>query len=398
MDKKTKIYIGLFLLLILAIVYYEYSKPKPINWYPSYVKKHKIPYGTYVLRNELSTLFPSVEIEDVKISPYVFLGDSTKQGTYVFIDHAVNFDDTEFKRMLKFVERGNDIFLSTHGAMIDTLNLETQSLITSNLDEKVFFKMTNKNFPSTEFSFDRSFINQVFTKIDTLRTTVLGKTGYIDKNGERTEEGINFIKYSFGEGNFYFYTFPELFTNYYLLKENNNQHTAAVLSYLDVTKTIYWDEYYKTGKSKITSPMHFLLSNPSLKWAYYIVLIGLFFFVIFEGKRKQRYIPIITPLKNQTLAFTRTIANMYYEKSEHKNIAEHKVSYLLDFIRMKLRIPTNKIDTTFYKYVASRSGNSIEDIEKLFDYCNQIHLKNTVTKEELLKLNTLIEDFKNSIN
>lgn len=398
MDKKTKIYLGLFLLLILAVIYYEYNKPKPINWYPSYVKNHKIPYGTYVLRNELSTLFPSVEIEDVKIPPYVFLGDSTKQGTYIFIDQAVNFGDAEFKRMLKFVERGNDIFLSTHGAMIDTLNLETQSLLTSNLDEKVFFKMVNKNFPSTEYSFDRGFINQVFTEIDTSRTTVLGKTGYIDKSGERTEEGINFIKYSFGEGNFYFYTFPELFTNYYLLKENNNQHTAAVLSYLDDTKTIYWDEYYKTGKTKITSPMHFLLNNPSLKWAYYVVLLGLLFFILFEGKRKQRYIPIITPLRNQTLAFTRTIANMYYEKSEHKNIAEHKISYLLDFIRMKLRIPTNKIDTTFYKYVASRSGNSIEDIEKMFDYCDQIHLKNTVTKEELLKLNTLIEDFKNSIN
>ena len=379
-------------------MFYEYSKPKPLNWYPSYAKKHKIPYGTNVLRNELGTLFPSVEIEDVKIPPYIFLGDSSKQGTYVFIDHAVNFGDAEFMRMLKFVERGNDIFLSTHGAMIDTLNLETQSLITSNLDEKVFFKMTNKNFPSKEYSFDRKFINQVFTEIDTLRTTVLGKTGYIDKNGERTEEGINFIKYSFGEGNFYFYTFPELFTNYYLLKENNNQHTAAVLSYIDDTKKIYWDEYYKTGKTKMTSPMHFLLSNPSLKWAYYLVLLGLLFFVVFEGKRKQRYIPIITPLKNQTLAFTRTIANMYYEKSEHKNIAEHKISYLLDFIRMKLRIPTNKIDTIFYKYVASRSGNSIEDIEKLFDYCNQIHLRNTVTKEELLKLNTLIEDFKNSIN
>ncbi|MCF6279296.1 MAG: DUF4350 domain-containing protein [Flavobacteriaceae bacterium] len=398
MDKKAKIYLGLFLFLVLAIIYYEYSKPKPINWFPSYIKKHKIPYGTYVLRNELSTLLNTDEIEDVKIPPYIFLEDSTKTGTYIFIDAAVNFDDAEFMRLLKFVARGNDVFMSTHGAIIDTLNLETESLLTSNLDEKVFFKMANKKLSSTEFSFDRGFRNQVFTKIDTLKSTVLGKTGYIDKNGERTEEGINFIKYSHGKGSLYFHTFPELFTNYYLLKDNNNKHTAAVLSYIDNEKPIYWDEYYKTGKTKIGSPMHYLLNNLSLKWAYYTVLIGILFFVLFEGKRKQRYIPIVTPLKNQTLAFTRTIANMYYEKSKHKDIAEHKINYLLDFIRMKLRIPTNKIDKTFYKYVASRSGNSIENIEKLFKYCDEIHLKNTVTKEELLILNTLIEDFKNSIN
>lgn len=398
MDRKTKIYLGLFFALILAIIFYESSKRKPLNWFPSYAKKDKIPYGTYVLRHELATLLNTDEIRDVKIPPFVFLGDSTKTGTYIFIDNAVNFGDAEFKRLMKFVARGNDVFISTHGAVIDTLNLETKRLVTKNLDEKVFFKLINNNFPSTEYSFDRGFLNQVFSKIDTLKTTVLGKTGYIDKSGERTEEGINFINYKFGKGNFYFHTFPELFTNYYLLKDNNNKHTAAVLSYLKTDKPIYWDEYYKTGKSTITSPMHYLLSNPNLKWAYYTVLIGVLFFILFEGKRKQRYIPVITPLKNQTLAFTRTIANMYYEKSEHKNIAEHKISYLLDFIRMKLRIPTNKVDTTFYKYVASRSGNSVEDIEKLFKYCDEIHLKNNVTKEELLKLNTLIEDFKKLIS
>jgi hypothetical protein len=380
-------------------VYYEYSKPKPINWFPSYVKKHKIPYGTYVLRNELKSLFLSdTDIEDVKIPPFVFLSDSTKQGTYVFIDDAVGFGDAEFQRLMKFVERGNDVFMSTHGAVIDTLNIETESLVTSNLDEKPFFKLVNKNFPSTEYSFDRKFRNQVFTKIDTLNTTVLGKTGYLNENDERTEEGINFIKHKFGKGNFYIHTFPELFTNYNILKDNNHQHAAAVLSYINNdSKTIYWDEYYKKGRTKITSPMHYLLNTPSLKWAYYTALIGILFFIIFEGKRKQRYIPIITPLKNQTLAFTRTIANMYYEKSEHKNIAEHRISYLLDFIRSKLRIPTNRTDSTFYRYVASRSGNSLEDIQKLFDYCDQVHLKNTITKEELLKLNTLIEEFKNSI-
>ncbi len=398
MDKKTKIYLGLFLLLIGAIIFYENSKQKPINWFPSYAKKDKIPYGTYVLRHELGTLLNSDEIRDVKIPPFVFLKDSTKTGTYIFIDNAINFNEPEFYRMMKFVARGNDIFISTHGINIDTLNLKTKSLITSNLDEKVFFKMVNNSFPSTEYSFDRGFRNVVFSSLDTLNTTVLAKTGFLNKQDERTDEGINFIKYSYGKGNFYFHTFPELFTNYYVLKDNNNQHTAAVLSYINSDKPIFWDEHYKTGKSIITSPMYYLLNNPNLKWAYYTALIGVLFFVVFEGKRKQRSIPIITPLKNQTLAFTRTIANMYYEKSEHKNIAEHKISYLLDFIRMKLRIPTNKIDATFYKYVASRSGNNVENIKELFEFCDQIHLKNTITKEELIKLNTLIEEFKTSIN
>ena len=88
---------------------------------------------------------------------------------------------------------------------------------------------------------------------------------------------------------------------------------------------------------------------------------------------------------------------MYFEKQEHKNIAEHKISYLLEFIRTKLYIPTTSIDATFYEYVASRSGNSLEDVEKLFKFCDQIHLRNEITDEELVKLNKMIEKFKKTI-
>jgi len=396
LDNKTKKYLAIFVCLILALVFYEYSKPVPVNWFPSYSKKDKIPYGTYVLRAELENLFPAATITDVKIPPYLFLEDSTKTGTYIFINNRINLGEAEQNRLLKFVERGNDVFFASRFYEIDTLNIETEELVTSNLKEQPFFKLTNKSFPNQEYSFDRGFTNIVFSKIDTLKTTVLGISGYLNKENERTEEGANFIKQQFGKGHFYFYTFPELFTNYSILNVNN-QHAASVLSYIKNDGNIYWDEYYKTGKKAISSPLYYLLSNPNLKWAYFTVLIGVLLFVIFEGKRKQRFIPIVTPLKNQTLAFTRTIANMYFEKSEHKNIAEQHINYLLEFIRFKLKIPTHTVDTTFYKYVASRSGKSEKEIKTLFDFCNQIHLKNSITKEELLKLNTLIESFKSSV-
>lgn len=397
MDKRTKIYIGAFLVLILGFIYFESTKKQPVNWFPSYVAKHKIPYGTFVLHEEMSTLFPLEEIKNINIPPYVYLEDTTRVGTYFFVDEALNFGNAEFLRLMKFVERGNDVFISTHGMNIDTLNFETERLVSENLDEKAFFKFKNKAFKGKEYSFDRPFTNQVFTKIDTINSTVLGITGYVNSDNERTEEGINFIKYSYGKGNFYLHTFPEVFTNYNILKSTNQQHTANVLSYLRDDMPILWDSYYKTGKSSITSPLHYLLSSKYLKWAYYITLMGVLFFVIFEGKRKQRSIPIVTPLKNQTVAFTHTIASMYFEKQEHKNIAEHKISYLLEFIRTKLHITTTTIDATFYKFVASRSGNSYESVAKLFEFCEQIHMKNQITSEELMSLNKMIETFKNTI-
>ena len=131
-------------MLVFGLIFLETTKKKPVNWFPSYVANHKIPYGTFVLKEEMPNLFPSVEIENIKIPPYVYLEDTTRIGTYFFVDEAINFGNAEFLRLMKFVERGNDVFISTHGMNIDTLNFETERLVSKNLDEKVFFKFKNK--------------------------------------------------------------------------------------------------------------------------------------------------------------------------------------------------------------------------------------------------------------
>jgi hypothetical protein len=393
-NKTVKLYIGIFVLAVIAMLYYEQTKAKPINWYPSFIKKHKIPYGTYVLYNELSELFPKSKVENIAIPPYVYLKNNDKEGTYLFIDNEISFGEDEFNQLIQFVDKGNDVFISTNGCNIDTLGLKTQILYNNSSDDTAFFKLYNTAFKNKEYSFNRSFSNIVFSEIDTTKVIILGQSGFVNKDGERTDSGVNFIKYPYGSGNFYFHTFPKAFTNYQILNSPNQAYTSGLLSFLDNPETILWDGYYKTGKSQISSPMHYILKSESLKWSYFFTLIGVLFFIIFEGKRKQRSIPIIKPLKNQTLAFTRTIANMYYEKAEHKNIAEHKIQYLLEYIRTKLRIPTIEINTQFYKTLAARSGKSEESIQKLFNFIEFIHQKNQITQSSLEDLNKMIENFK----
>lgn len=393
MNKRLVIYIVIFVLLVVGILYIESSKQKPINWFPSYATKHKIPYGTYILKQELSSLFKN-SIKEIHQSPFEFLRDSTKKGTYFFLDDRVRFDKAEFNKLLSFTKRGNDVFISTSGAFIDTLGVATKIANTTSFKEKNSVKLVNTVFKNTEYSFDRDFKKSVFSEVDTTKTTVLGELLIRNQNDSIVSQEANFIKVAYGKGNFFIHTFPEAFTNYNMLLDDNNQYVASVLSYLDDEKSILWDAYYKTGKSKITSPMHYILSSKYLKWAYYTALIGLLFFILFKGKRNQRYVPIITPLKNQTLAFTQTIANMYYEKSEHKNIAEHKINYFLQYIRTQYRISTVRIDSEFYKKLANRSGNQVEDVESLFKKITTIQQQQSIAQTALTELNSAIEQFK----
>ena len=384
--------------MFALIIFMEANKKAPINWFPSYATNHKIPYGTFVLTEELKHVFKETEIQTISQSPYLFLKDTTNSGTYFFVNEIINFGEAEFDELLKFVERGNDVFMSTNGVNIKKFNLKTKELASNVFKEHSFYKLLNKNLDSNEYAFDRKTYNFVFSKMDVSKTTALGKLIIKNSDSIQEAEGVNFIKHRYGKGQFYFHTFPEAFTNYNLLKDNNHQYVASVLSYLNESKPILYDTYYKTGKEKITSPMHYILSSDNLRWAYFTALIGVLFFVVFKGKRTQRIIPVITPLKNQTLAFTRTIANMYYEKSEHKSIANHKINYFLEYIRVQLHVPTTTINNEFYNFVALRSGNTLEDVAQLFKEIEIIQNSQAISREQLINLNKLIESFKKQLS
>lgn len=380
----------MFVFSLVLLIIYELQKPKPINWFESYVSTHKMPYGTYILFQELSDLFPKSTIDNVRISPYIFLKDSSKTGTYLFIDKSINFDKAEFNELLNFVYKGNTVFIATHGFKIDTLHLKTNLLQSDAFVEKPYFTLSNKTFGAKEYHFDRAFDNFVFDEVDTLAATVLGESGILNAQNKRKESGVNFIKYQYGKGYFLLNTYPEAFINYTLLKSPNQDYAAAVLSYLGNPTHIYWDSYYKSGKTQISSPLYYILSNKSLKWAYQIVIFGSLIFVFFGGKRIQRIIPIIKPLQNQTLAFTRTIANMYYTKASHKIIATHKIKYFLAEIRSKYHIETDIYKKDFTKILALKVGKPFEESEKVINFIKVIEAKQSLTKEDLKQLNNLI--------
>jgi hypothetical protein len=273
---------------------------------------------------------------------------------------------------------------------------ETAQNIIDNFNNEYQVKLVNPLLNhQNSFKYDRSTTFFHFNKIDTTHTTVLGLIDkYRGENETIKDSLVNIIKQPFGDGEIILNTFPQAFTNYFMLQSPNQDYTAGLLSYIDTSKPIYIDTYYKNGKKFYTSPMYLFLNTKSLKWAYYLVLIGALIYIIFEGKRKQRAIPIVKPLKNQTVDFTRTIANMYYENGKHKDIAQHKVQHFLEYIRNTLYLSTSEINTSFIKNLAARSNNSVEDTQTLFKLISGLNEKSQINDTELERLNTLIENFK----
>ncbi|MDT0689049.1 DUF4350 domain-containing protein [Salegentibacter sp. F188] len=400
MNRTFKITFALFLLLVLALTWLEATEPEPVNWSPSYVAKDKIPLGSIVFFESWKGNTSS-EIEEIKIPPYeFFMQDSLPNGTYFFLNHYIAFDDDELNNLLEWVEKGNSAFISADYIsmnLLDTLDLEINEFI-SNKDftSRPKFNLVNPALKSTEsYKLDHDIEAIFFSKIDTARHTVLGVAN-LEEEATSEEQKINFIKAPFGNGELLLHTNPQAFSNYFLLSEDNHEYAEKVLAYIDDNGPILWDSYYKSGKTFYSSPLYILLNRRSLKWAYYFVIIAGVLFIIFEGKRKQRPIPVVAPQKNQTYEYTQTIADLYLEQKRYKELATKKIELFLEYIRINYRISTQEINEQFYLDLSSRAGKEPEEARDLFKNINKSESKAQISKEDFLELSRAINEFKDT--
>jgi hypothetical protein len=399
MNNLTKFYLFLLVAIIALISFLESNKPRTIDWTPNYNVNRKSPFGMYIFDQEVDKMFKNSYVERIKITPYEYFNplydsdtlveDYNVNGTFMAVQNNSEFDDESIYEILAFVSRGNRAFLSMNDIpqeILDSLKLEINTDFSTSDTLKVFFEKNQKK----KFSLPK--INQFsyFKKIDTLNTEILG----FQKLKDSTK--VNFIKVPYYDGEFLLHLQPAVFTNYQLLKNNNYQYTEELLSFIPNDGNIYWYSYnFMDRMENQSTPMRVILSNDSLKWAWYFLLIGFIIYMFFNAKRKQRVVPIITPLPNTTVDFTKTIANLYYQEKDFKDILRKKILFFFEKIRQEYHIDTQVLDDDFVKKLHLKSNKNKELIEKIIININKYKKQYIITENDLLTFNQLLEDFWN---
>lgn len=397
MSKSIKIYIAVLVFILILILIGDYNQQKPIDWRPTYSVNDKIPFGLYVFDKEIGGILKKQKIQRIAaVTPYEFLDskydDDTLvetykiKGTFVNISQQNNIDDQSIKELMYFVSHGNNAFLSMANfpkPLLDSLKFEYTSNLLQTENASVWLankKVSPKVYKST------SDIADYFSKIDTLNTTVLGYEG-----NPKIKKNINFIKVPYKNGYFFLHMHPVAFTNYNLLKKDRYQYAENVLSYIP-KGDIFWYTKMQHDENISGSPLRYIFSQPALKWAWYLFLIGMLIFMIFNAKRKQRVVPILQPLSNSTIDFTKTIGNLYYQEGDHKNIIDKKIIYFLEKIRTEYLIDTTKLDEDFIKKLQHKTGKDEKDIQELVflinEHRNSYHAS---IEEDLIRINNAIE-------
>ena len=388
MKGYRKFIIAIAALMVIYIIA-ETNRPKPIEWKVTLSRFDKGPYGAYILYSLLPDIFPNSEIISAREPMVDFVDYGEPENTaFIFVEPDLDLSKSESNTLIRYVEAGNYVFMSAAGVgklLGDTLNLDYASRF-GKVGDSTIINFVNPAIASKSgFGYRPLTLNTYFRKIDTAASTALGN----NRQGD-----LNFLRIRLGEGTIFVHALPLCFSNDFLLTGANAEYAQKALSYLPKeVETVYWDEYHKSGRDGSLSPMRFILSNVWLRWAFRLGLLAMFCVLFFESKRRQRIIPIVSPLKNSTLDFVRIVGNAYFNRGDHKNLALKKITYFTEFVRTKFYLTTHPMDEDFVIAFAAKTGRSEADIAKLVELINYVNDSPSIDQETLLSLTRKIDGF-----
>lgn len=396
MNKTLRLYLMILAVVMIVLVILQLNKSAIIDWRKNYDVNSKAPFGLYVFDQEADSLFGG-NLERVNTSVFDYFDYDSIQGDSAILQEApmnilltphFYLSDSEWERIFKRVKHGDCVFIAQNAfsyLLQDSLSLYRDWVY--GLDS-ISLQLTDKKFQKDSLYLNHMADEYFFTNIDTTKVEILGYNYNIDSTGKIP----NFVRVKYGKGLFLIHAQPLTLTNYYLLKKENQAYIEDVFSYLPQRKTLWFLEK-PSDKYESQSPLRFILSNPALRYAWYLIAAALFLFVLFNIKRKQRIVPVQDPPKNSSVEFVKNIGNLYLQEGNTKDMAQKKAHYFLEKVRSDLLIDTRTLDKVFVKRLHLKTGKSIATIEAVIPLLEKsMHAQAPVQQEELVKMNELIND------
>lgn len=409
MKSTNKIIILVFCAAILVgtILYFHFRDNGPkYRWNENYYYDNVQPYGLKLAADLISESCSKNNFILIDNPAHSYIAKEDTGSLYMFIGENFIGDSILSKKLMDFVHRGNNAFISSIGS-----------------EHYIFSHLTNDHFPMLNYDYINDSI--VEANFDRLNPEKYYKFDY--KNGPKKAKYkwlgldtlflrdslamygfepvsrignviVETMRVKYGKGWFIFHSNPLFFTNYNLSKENGYHYLNQMLSEYRKPR-ILWDEFSKSAldNTNITStqesPLRFILSEKSLRWAWYLIGGLILLFVIFNSKRKQAQIPITPSNTNTTVEFINSIATLYFKNNSNIYIAEEMMKQFLSFVKHKYGISPNLSKKDTPKILAPLSGISESELDKLFEAYGDVVYNSVYEPKSLIKLHSHIENF-----
>ena len=112
-----------------------------------------------------------------------------------------------------------------------------------------------------------------------------------------------------------------------------------------------------------------------------------------SGSLSSGTLPVINPPENSSLEFAATLGNLYLNNKNHRDILLKRYLYWTDFLREKYYLSIEKLSEKAPKTIAEKTGAKVSCIHKILKLHQSAKQQKSISAEELLNFNKLLERF-----
>lgn len=355
------------LIILVGFLMFEIKDIPVAKWKENYLYNSKEPNGAFVFKEMLTTRFPKVPITELSTTFDLEEVNDTNQ-LYILFGNKIHLNDDLSESLFSFVEEGNQALLIGNSITLgnDFSNeyphqytfLDSSVAISYNHSPqdtflfKYYWESFNSAMPylfkafsapsPADYDPDSSYLGDSIALDDTTLETLVDSLNAIPDQWQKdttisslensveedaslfTTAGIANGQHSIYQvwpmlaGEIHYHSIPMLFSNQAAMQPGYREHFNLIFSKITPEK-IWLDHmsWHAGDEADSESPLQYILSEKSLKTAYYLLIIGVLVYIIFNSKRRQRIIPPVELNKNTTLEYLQTVSKLYLSQENH---------------------------------------------------------------------------------
>lgn len=378
-----------------------YDEPYGLKFFNSYIKE---------LKGESNYAITDSSLE-ISLPKYT---ENNGDQLLVHVSQAFHPDLDEIDVILDFLENGNDVFIAAKSVSRSFME---------EIDEGQCSYLWQGNNSYNDSTLRFNFTQESLQRFEPYRYHWMYKDKktrhswyYFDSNniceasdieviGRFNQYMNNLIKLPVNKGNVYLLSTPEMLLNYFLTQEDGQEVVGKMFSYTADKPHVVWDAKNsfsnynpnpdRNDLSQNKGPLSYILSQESLKWAFYTFLISILTFLFFQAKRKQKSIPILAKKENSSIEYVETISEMYFQRDGHDKMLKYMSQQFSDHIRKRYRLTPKYDEERFIKLLAHKSAIDEARIERIIDLMEKAKMASNATPEFLIKYHQEVEYFYN---
>ncbi len=306
--------------------------------YIHYEKDGVGPTDLSIFRSLLGRLYDVREVD----SDLLEVGyDSLENTTLVYTNANILFTRNELTELGYLLEQGASVVIATANfrkfAHADTL-LDIHQAFYNRHDDSLFRSPSFADFPEMPPLEIQQFRHLI--GVDDSWEVLL--ESHTESIGDEVHTLA--VRKKVGLGYLYVFDSPALFTNEVMANDELVDIPFMLLRDCDFSTTYFvnYTEPHQTLPQKSNwSALGWILSNPSLATAFWLLMFTMFVVYVGKARRKQQIIPIQEPMLNHSVDFNNQVATLYIEKENHAHVLEKAVEDCFRTLRELRNVDVN---------------------------------------------------------